>query len=68
MFDGVHEIGNIICDLALQRMPPIMPNYVNAMQECAHQWADGCMPMPNMPTATVAMKHNSPSFFFSIIL
>jgi hypothetical protein len=36
MFDGIHEIGNIICDLALQRMPPIMPNYVNAMPEYGH--------------------------------
>jgi hypothetical protein len=24
MFDGVHEIGNIICHLTLQRMPPII--------------------------------------------
>jgi hypothetical protein len=36
MHDGIHEIGNIICDLALQRMPPIMPNHVNAMPEYGH--------------------------------
>jgi hypothetical protein len=36
MFDGIHEIGYIICDLALQRMPPIMPNYVNVMPEYGH--------------------------------
>jgi hypothetical protein len=36
MHDGIHEISNIICDLALQRMPPIMPNHVNAMPEYGH--------------------------------
>jgi hypothetical protein len=36
MHDGIHEIGNMICDLALQRMPPIMPNHVNAMPEYGH--------------------------------
>jgi hypothetical protein len=41
MFDGTYEIGNIIYDLALQRMPPIMLNYVDVMPEYAHQSADG---------------------------
>jgi hypothetical protein len=66
MFDGIHEIGNITCDLALQRMPPIMPNYVDVMPEYGHQWADRWMPMPNMPTVIVAMKRSFPSFFLPL--
>jgi hypothetical protein len=36
MHDGIHEIRNIICHLALQRMPPKMPNYVDVMPEYGH--------------------------------